>query len=220
MRVAMISNDRWVVPASDDERRYAVYDCNDEHRGDTAYFKAIFDQMDAGGLEAFLYDMLTFDPEEGWGLLATAPVTSGLREQVIETLRGIERFSYELLANGMYECDDLTGGGIFLSEFDGTSISLKELRMAARDYLADNYPGQKAANYDLVERSVLDWFGAEVVTRRAQQNSVRWVLFPSLPECREHVRRTKGLLIEQPVYEAAIATKYGVGHPRPVAATH
>ena len=100
------------------------------------------EQMDNGGLAAMLYDLLTFEPAAGWDILKTAPVTSGLKEQVIESLRGIDRFMYELLAAGMYECDDVLDGGIFLSEHCGTSISMKELRTAARDYLTDNYPGE------------------------------------------------------------------------------
>lgn len=220
MRIAMISNDRWVVPASDDERRYAIFDCGDEHRGDTAYFKAMIEQMNSGGLAAMLYDLLTFEPATGWDIVNTAPVTSGLKEQVIESLRGIDRFMYELLSVGMYECDDLVEGGIFLSEECGTSVSMKELRSAARDYLADNYPGQKAANYDLIARAVREWFAAEVVTRRAQRNDVRWVDFPSLADCREHVRRAKGMQIEAPKRSSEAVAGRRSAHLRAVPALH
>jgi hypothetical protein len=216
MRVAMISNDRWVVPASDDERRYAIFDCGDEHRGDSEYFKEMIEQMNDGGLEAMLYDLLTFEPQAGWGTLNTAPVTSGLKEQVVESLRGVDRFMYELLTAGSYECDNVLDGGIFLNEDGGTSISMKELRVAARDYLADHYAGQKAANYDLIARSVREWFGAEVITRRALQNDVRWVEFPSLPECRAHVRRTKGMEVEAPLRLAEIPAPHRLRHLRGV----
>jgi hypothetical protein len=102
---------------------------------------------------------------------------------------------HELLVAGVYECDQLDEGGIFLAEDRPVAVPMKDLRAAARDYLADNYPGQKAANYDLIARAARDWFGAEIVTRRAYQNDVRWVEFPPLPECREHIRRTKGMEI-------------------------
>lgn len=199
MRIAMLSNERWVVPATVDERRFAVFDCGAEHRGDTAYFNAMSDQMKAGGLEAMLGDLLTFVPDGGWDILRTPPVTSGLREQMVESLRGIDRFMHELLVAGMYECDQLDEGGIFLAEDRSTSVPMKELRAAARDYLADNYQGQKAANFNLIDRAVREWFGADIVTRRAHQNEVRWVDFPSLAECREHVRRTKGMQISAPI---------------------
>jgi len=219
MRVAMISNDRWVVPASDDERRYAIFDCGDEHRGDTSYFMAMSEQMRNGGLSAMLYDLLTFEPESGWDILNTAPLTSGLKEQVIESLRGIDRFMYELLHSGMYECDGVLEGGIFLNENVGTSVGMKDLRVAARDYLADNYPGQKAANYELIARAVREWFGADVVNRRAVQNDVKWVEFPALSECRTHVRRTKGMEIEVPVSLPPIAPMSRRGNLRSVTGT-
>lgn len=220
MRIAMVSNDRWVVPASDDERRYAVYDCGDGHRGDAAYFKMMVDQMNAGGLAAMLYDLLTFEPEHGWGILNTAPITSGLKEQVVESLRGIDHFMYELLSAGMYECDEVLEGGIFLSEHGVTSVSMKELRAAVRDHLKDHYVGHKAASYDLVARAVRDWFGAEVVTRRAQQNDVRWVDFPCLPDARAHIRRAKGLAIEVPVRAPAMTPARAVGRLRAVPPLH
>jgi hypothetical protein len=123
---------------------------------------------------------------------------------------------YELLSVGMYECGDLSEGGIFLREDTGVSVSMTELRAAARDYLADNYPGQKAATHDLINRAVREWFGAEVVTRRAQRNNVRWVDFPALPECRDHVRRTKGLEISPPVEAPVIAPQRGPARLRAV----
>ncbi|MFZ2997847.1 hypothetical protein [Sphingobium sp.] len=168
------------------------------HRGDSQYFQAIVDEMENGGLQAMLYDLLTFVPENGWNVLRTAPVTLGLKEQVVDSLRGIDRFMYELLSTGMYECDNLVDGGIFLSEDHGTDVSMKELRVAARVYLADHHSGQKAVSFDLIERAVREWFSANVVTRPGRQNASRWVFFPSLAECREHVRRTKGMEIPAP----------------------
>lgn len=197
MRIAMISNDQWVVPATADERRFAVFDCGDEHRGDHAYFKALDDQMKSGGLEAMLYDLLTFEPQDGWGILSTAPATSGLKEQVIESLRGIDRFMYELLKSGMYECDGCDDGGIFLSEDAAANVNMTDLRAAARDYMVDNYPGTKAATVDMVERAVREWFDAEVVKMKikGRTNAGRSVKFPSLADSREHIRRTKGMII-------------------------
>ena len=45
LRVFMTSNERWVVPATGDERRYAVFDCSNEYQGNHAYFQAMADQM-------------------------------------------------------------------------------------------------------------------------------------------------------------------------------
>lgn len=217
MRIGMISNDRWVVPASDDERRYAIFDCSDEHRGDTVYFKAMIEQMNNGGLEAMLYDLLTYEPENGWDSINTAPITSGLKEQVVESLRGIERFWYSLVKDGMYECDGLLEGGIYLDEEHGRSISMKELRKAVRDYLADHYHGKKLATYDLIELTVREWCNAMVVTKAGFQNDARWVEFPSATECRAHIRRHKGLEIAPPTRSETDQVPKRTGHLKAVA---
>jgi Family of unknown function (DUF5906) len=61
------SNASWVVPTGPDARRYAVFEVNEAHKQDGAYFKELNDELDDGGYEALLYDLLNrglteFDP--------------------------------------------------------------------------------------------------------------------------------------------------------------
>jgi len=58
--------------------------------------------------------------------------------------------------------------------------------------------GYKAANFDRIERAVREWFGASIELRPLSKNKVKWAIFPSLTECREHIRRTKGIEIAAP----------------------
>lgn len=53
----LVSNEDWIVPATEDERRFFVLNVSDEKRGDIEYFKVIVDQMENGGLEAMMYDL-------------------------------------------------------------------------------------------------------------------------------------------------------------------
>lgn len=195
MRVAMISNERWVVPASHDERRYAFLDCSDQRRGDGGYFKDMVSQMEAGGLAAMLHDLLNYEPANGWDVLFKAPTSAGLQEQVIESLRGADRFMYEIFCSGMYECDACDERGIFLNEKDEAHVLMKDLRAAARDYMADHFPGQRAADYNLLERTAREWFGAKTVKVQGKQNANKVVIFPSLVECREHASRVKNVKV-------------------------
>lgn len=194
-RTALLSNAGWVVPASFDERRFAVFKCGDQHRGDIPYFKALAAQMNNGGKAAMLFDLLNYRPKNGWDVLRTPPVTRGLEEQIIASLRGVDRFMYELLSTGSYECDKCVEGGIFLDLTCPTSWGMTEVRAAARDYMVDNYPGHKAATVDMIDRAVREWFSARVEYRAHNKNSVRWVEFPPLSESREHVWRTKSIKI-------------------------
>jgi len=58
LHVIMSANAEWVVPASHDERRYAMFDVLPDKIGDFGYFRAIVDELRAGGLAAMLYDLL------------------------------------------------------------------------------------------------------------------------------------------------------------------
>lgn len=58
LHVIMAANADWVVPASHDERRYAVIDVGDKRIGDRAYFRALHAELANGGLAAMLHDLL------------------------------------------------------------------------------------------------------------------------------------------------------------------
>lgn len=58
LHVIMAANAEWVVPASHDERRYAVFEVSSARMGDEAYFAALRAEMVGGGLAAMLHDLL------------------------------------------------------------------------------------------------------------------------------------------------------------------
>jgi len=61
IKLLLISNEEWVVPATIDERRYCVFEVSDERRLDFEYFAAIDAELENGGYEAMLYDLLNYD---------------------------------------------------------------------------------------------------------------------------------------------------------------
>lgn len=65
LHVIMAANADWVVPASHDERRYAMFDVAENRIGDIPYFKAIHQELVAGGYAAMLHDLLRV-PLNGW----------------------------------------------------------------------------------------------------------------------------------------------------------
>ena len=59
LSLVMASNEDWVVPASLDERRFAVFNVSNGRQGDRGYFDALHRELyEAGGAEAFVHDML------------------------------------------------------------------------------------------------------------------------------------------------------------------
>ncbi len=61
LHIMMASNDDWVVPAGEDERRYAVFAVSDCHKQDAKWFGPLNAQMDGGGYAAMLFDLLRMD---------------------------------------------------------------------------------------------------------------------------------------------------------------
>ena len=98
LHLMMASNEEWVVPASLDARRFFVLEVTDAHANDHAYFAAIWRQMDAGGYEAMLHDLLhhnlsTFN-------VRRFPVTEGLRTQRKLTLGTEGQWWLDVLQRG------------------------------------------------------------------------------------------------------------------------
>ena len=61
LHVVMAANAEWVIPASHDERRYAMFDVSDSRMDDSAYFRALHNEMRNGGLAAMMHDLLCVD---------------------------------------------------------------------------------------------------------------------------------------------------------------
>lgn len=56
LHIIMAANADWVIPASHDERRYAVFDVNSSKVGNRKYFEALNAELENGGLAAMLHD--------------------------------------------------------------------------------------------------------------------------------------------------------------------
>ena len=65
LKVLMASNEDWVVPAAEFERRFQPFVVSDSKMQDHTYFAELRNQMNNGGIEAFLYDMIHLDLS-GW----------------------------------------------------------------------------------------------------------------------------------------------------------
>ncbi|AOY60481.1 DUF5906 domain-containing protein [Desulfococcus multivorans] len=98
IRLIMASNYDWVVPAGRDERRFVVLDVSGDHGCDFEYFKALNKQMDAGGVEALLYELLQVDLSKV--NLRDSPKTGALFDQVLATMDPTDKFWFERLQTG------------------------------------------------------------------------------------------------------------------------
>jgi len=98
LHIIIAGNEHWLVTAGMDERRFFVLDVSDERKQDTDYFAMLTHQMENGGREAMLHDLLSMDltgfhPR-------SAPNTEALREQKLHSLAPLEAWWFERLWNG------------------------------------------------------------------------------------------------------------------------
>lgn len=100
LHIIMATNSDWVVPAGSKERRFLVLDVGDGSLQNRAYFAALDEQMNSGGREALLHELLSrdissFDPRD-------VPRTRALQEQKEHSLSLEEEWWYEKLRAGQF----------------------------------------------------------------------------------------------------------------------
>jgi len=100
-RLIIASNERWVVPAALDERRFCVLRVSDRHKRDYPWFAAIQSQLDNSGREALLYHLL-HEVDLKKVQLREIPQTQALAEQKLETASTVVRFWYDALVEGRF----------------------------------------------------------------------------------------------------------------------
>ena len=97
------SNEDWPVHIDRDDRRFFVLSVSDAHKEDIEYFKAIQNELDSGGYEALLYDLLNedlkeFDPRK-------FPHSSAAFDIKMRSESSVSRFIYDALANGTFDSE-------------------------------------------------------------------------------------------------------------------
>ena len=98
--IIMSANETWVVPATEDERRWAVFAVSPKHRKEEAYFTPLFDEINNGDLvAAMLHDMLRMDLGK-WHPRYNIPQTSALLEQKTHSLGGLDQWWLAKLNTG------------------------------------------------------------------------------------------------------------------------
>ena len=98
VRLMMTSNESWVVPAGMDERRFCVLDVAPHCAQDHGYFHAMQEQLNNGGRERLLYDLLQYDLSKV--NLRKIPRTQALLEQKIRSLDPLDGWWLSRLMDG------------------------------------------------------------------------------------------------------------------------
>jgi hypothetical protein len=185
VRLFITGNNRWLVPAGVDERRFAVLDMSDAKRQDSAYFQAIEDQMERGGREALLRYLLDFDLTDV--PLRTIPATMALAEQKVSSLTPEQHWWLDILTKGT-----LPG--------DVTAEGMTETQKLYDDYLARSQKvGVNRKSWDTQLGYALHGMVPGLQKKRpvvqlvgGKSTRVPAYLFPPLAKCRLEFERITG----------------------------
>jgi len=147
VKLGIASNMDWVVPASHDERRYAVTDIDNRYAMGEApdeerkqYFGAISREIAEGGVAAMLYDLLQMDlgdwhPRE-------IPTTAGLMRQKKESLRGNYQWFEALLQAGQLPVNAGRPNRIFTDDLLAYVKNFRGLEYATDESIASFLYGE------------------------------------------------------------------------------
>ncbi|MCW1381510.1 bifunctional DNA primase/polymerase [Novosphingobium sp. KCTC 2891] len=180
LRLFISSNADWTVPASADERRWAVFNVSDVRCGDAEYFGRLRAEMKGSGPAALLawlqaYDLSGFNVRK-------APDTAGLLDQKLASLRNVEAWWHEVLCAGelpssLCEADEW--------QHEGARILCDTLRRAYAEWMKQRrYDGETLSDQHFGRK--LQAFCPEI--KRARPNvpgRPRQYVIPTLETCRE-----------------------------------
>lgn len=183
-RVCVIGNERWLVPATQDERRFAVFAVGEGRFQQTQYFTEMREGMEAGGYRLLLKYFLDFDLSRV--NVNVAPRTKALLEQKLSSLEPIEQWWFDCLSQGH----------ISHSEFGEEwpeSLPREAIRSAIRRHYKERQIGGRIPTDVLVGKKLKELVSSIEGQRiRVGESRVHGYKFPSLKEARQEWDRQFG----------------------------
>ena len=113
LHIAMATNNEMVISAGNDERRYYINKVSDVYTRGKAerivikrYFDRIWKEMDNGGREAMLFDLLNYNLK-GWHPRQDIPQTEELNKQRKLSLSALDNAIKTLFEDGVFKGDNV-----------------------------------------------------------------------------------------------------------------
>lgn len=192
LRIFISSNERWVVPASEDERRYFVLTISEKRRNDHAYFAALRAEMEGSGPAALLHYLLNYNLD-GFNVRGV-PDTAALGEQKIEGLKNVERWWFGVLQEGQIsgaQMKDSVSNNLWVTH--GISIEKGELRDNYSRWMRHRrYDGEEVGEADFTKRMKHMLPGLALTRPSGKGARPRAYSLPDLDVCRRSFEQMIG----------------------------
>ncbi len=176
--VILSSNEDWPVHLDPDDRRFFVLHVSDKHQEDHAYFNAIKNDLENGGYEALLYDLLhenivDFNPR-------TLPSCSDSFSIKIRSAGSSYRYLYDVLCQGGFSIGSDENEG--LPVWGGT-IPKSAIYEDYTNWCQNS--GERASTKELLCRAIKKLIPSVEDTRPGGGSRARCYKFGSLKESRD-----------------------------------
>lgn len=172
LHIIIAGNESWIVPASGDERRFAVTEVSRTRYGDFTYFRQLHKELDNGGLEAMLHDLLERDLA-GWHPRDNVPQTSGLRRQQAHSRKGVDALIEAVAHDGQLPCAKMAMPNVAVTDGEAN-------REGFWHYAKTTVPDLRHRTSHSLMPTLRDEWGCE----RYKSGNVHGVRFPALHELR------------------------------------
>lgn len=194
LRIFISSNERWVIPATQDEGRFFVVNVSDKRRNDHKYFEAIRQERDNGGREALLAYLMTYDISDFQ--VRAVPDTEALAEQKIEGLKNVERWWLGILQHGSI---DGTGAN-HQNDISNNQWGAEGIRVEKNDFRdgysrwmrSRRYDGEEVTEMEFSKRMKAMVPQLEEARPRAASGRLRVFCLPELELCRRGFEQMMG----------------------------
>ena len=184
LHLIMASNEDWVVPASDDERRFFVLDVSPALIGNQVHFDAIEEELLNGGYEAMLYELQTRDISSF--NVRDVPKTKALSDQKLLSLGAEYKWWMEKLNDGQItpthmEWEEPVESKSVIDDYNnicrriGTRYQKASLDAFFKKVLPTECPPDR-----VVQKKYID----SHITGTASIEKVLYYKFPRLKDCR------------------------------------
>ncbi|UGX93637.1 RepB family DNA primase [Bradyrhizobium barranii subsp. barranii] len=174
VKVIMASNERWVAPVQNGDRRFAVFDVSDKYKNQQEYFDKLYAQMADGGLQAMLHDLQ--NRELGDWHPRRIVETQARNDQKNASLAGFERIWLDILRTGeLPEPTNSETARLRQMDEQHPRLSTSELKDYAQKYAL---PGEK------ITTTEIGLLFNELGYRKIEDSRPRCYQVPTLAEAR------------------------------------
>jgi phage/plasmid-associated DNA primase len=198
MRLVVSSNNAWPVPVEADDRRFMVLDVAPVFKQDTVFFGALIAQLNSGGREALMHDLMvedisSFSPRN-------KPATPYGADIKLRSADSVTRWLFECLDANAYD-SVLESYKFRQPMFDATgsrAIFGKASLFAGYQYWckasSERYPVQRAQFF----KRMRDLLGASMADTRpaaaAGGSRERVLVFSNIEDCRHEFELAAGIV--------------------------